>query len=316
MLSRFPLEETEHHAQAPTAAISPGPNVWTASTASLVYATEGGTRMLLIPQVVAVMLAGLATLFPLPAVLTPASSGKLPQATSVQARATVAALFGASSETAGHTCTASVVSSTTGDLLVTAAHCLSGTGRGTGITVAPGYNAGSTPYGVWSVTDVFVNPAWTASQSDTDDIAIMRVAPKVENGTTDKLQDVTGANILGDTPDPSTTVTVQGFNTGADDRAISCTAKLAIAGGTPTFGCDGYIGGSSGSPWLVTDATGRTVVTGVIGGLNQGGCSSQTSYSPIFGTTVRALLARAEQPGSTGDTTPASGAPSGCSGGF
>lgn len=271
---------------------------------------------MLIPQAIAVLLAGLATLFPHAAVLTPPSPGGLPQATNVKANASLAALFGASSEITGHTCTASVVSSSTGDLLVTAAHCLSGTGRGTAIKVAPGYDGGSTPYGVWAVTDVFVNPAWKATQSDADDIAILRVAPKVVNGITEELQDLTGANVLGDTPDPSTTVTVQGFNTGADDHAVSCTAKLAITGGTPTFGCDGYVGGSSGSPWLVTDAAGITRVTGVIGGLNQGGCSSQTSYSPIFGTTARALLVRAEQPGSTGDMTPASEAPSGCSSGI
>lgn len=260
------------------------------------------------------MLAAMSSMFPLPALWSSSLTAHSPQATSARANPTVAALFGVSSETSGHTCTASVVSSTTGDLLITAAHCVSGTGNGSGITVAPGYDAGSTPYGMWSVSAVFVDPAWQMTQSDADDVAILRVAPTVVNGSTRELQDVTTANTLGDTPDPSTAVTVQGFNAGTGDHAISCTTALDLTRGTPTFGCAGYVDGSSGSPWLVTGADGVTQVTGVIGGLNQGGCTSQTSYSPIFGTTVRNLLARAEHAGTNGDTTPPAGAASGCSG--
>ncbi|XAS75288.1 trypsin-like serine protease [Dermatophilaceae bacterium Sec6.4] len=266
-------------------------------------------------QAVAVALTAIAPMFPLPASLPISPQAHSLQAVSVSANPTVAALFGASSETSGHTCTASVVSSTTRNLLITAAHCVSGTGKGTGITVAPGYDAGSTPYGVWSVTDVFMDAAWKASQSDPDDVAILQVAPRVVNGATRELQDVTGANNLGDTPASATTVTVQGFNTGTGDRAISCTTGLDFTrDNNPTFGCAGYVGGSSGSPWLVTSADGTTLVTGVIGGLNQGGCTSRTSYSPVFGTAVAHLLARAESADSFGDTTPAAGTPSGCDG--
>lgn len=256
----------------------------------------------------------MAPLFSLPEFLSTAPTALSPRSATVRANPTVAALFGASSVTSGHTCTASVVSSTTRDLLITAAHCVSGTGSGTGITVAPGYDAGSTPYGMWAVTAIFMDPAWKSVQSDSDDIAILRVAPAVLDGTTQELQDVTDANILGDTPEPATPVTVQGFNTGADDQAISCTTGLGFTRGNPTFGCGGYVGGSSGSPWLVTGSDGVTRVTGVIGGLNQGGCTSQTSYSPIFGTNVSNLLTRAEEAGDKGDTTPPAGTPSGCTG--
>lgn len=68
-----------------------------------------------------------------------------------------------------------------------------------------------------------------------------------------------------------------------------------------------YVGGSSESPWLVTGSDGVTRVTGFIGGLNQGGCTSQPSYSPIFGTTVSNLLTRAEETGNKGGTTPPQG---------
>ncbi|MDQ2850677.1 MAG: trypsin-like peptidase domain-containing protein [Actinomycetota bacterium] len=270
--------------------------------------------MTFLNQAISAALVAMAPLFTLVTSFYPSPMTSSHQAGTVRANPTVAALFGASSQTTGHTCTASVVSSATGDLLITAAHCLSGTGNGTGITVAPGYDKGTTPYGVWSVNAVFVDPVWKIAQSDADDIAILRVAPRLVNGVTRQLQDVTTANTLSDTPDTETAVTVQGFNTGTDDEAISCTTGLVFTHGNPTFGCDGYVGGSSGSPWLITGADGVTRVTGVIGGLDQGGCTSQTSYSPLFGTTARNLLARAEQAGATGDTTPPAGDTSGCSG--
>lgn len=276
--------------------------------------------MFLIQQVLATAIAAIAPMFasvlpsaPAPAPVATATST---QARSAQADPTVAALFHASSQTSDHTCTASVVSSTAADLLITAAHCVTGTGNGIGTTVAPGYNAGATPYGVWSVTGVFVDSAWKTSQPDSDDFAILRVAPKVVGGTTRELQDVTGANTLADTPSdtpgPTTLVTVQGFNTGIDDHAISCTNRLQFTAGEPTFGCGGYVGGSSGSPWIVVGSDGLPRVTGVIGGLNQGGCTSQTSYSPFFGAAVHNLLARAEQPAARGDITPGAGPRSGC----
>lgn len=268
--------------------------------------------MFLIQPVLATVIAAIAPMFPSVLPSPPIATATSTQARSAQADPTVAALFHASSETLDHTCTASVISSTAGDLLITAAHCVTGTGNGTGITVAPGYDAGATPYGVWSVTGVFVDSAWQTSQPDSEDFAILRVAPKVVDGTTRELQDVTGANTLADTPGPTTLVTVQGFNTGVDDHAISCTNRLQFTAGEPTLRCEGYVDGSSGSPWIVVGSDGLPRVTGVIGGLNQGGCTSQISYSPVFGAAVRNLVARAEQPGARGDITPSAGPKPGC----
>lgn len=235
----------------------------------------------------------------------------LPQAAVVRAIPTVAALFAAGLDQ-DHSCTASVVSSTTRDLLVTAAHCISG--DGSKIRIAPGYDLGNTPYGVWSVTSVFVDPAWQSTEAAADDVAILRVSPAVVNGASRTLQDVTGGNTLAATASPPTAVTVQGFNAGRDDPAISCTTAIRLTrGGNPTFGCDGYMGGTSGSPWLVTGANGKTQVTGVIGGLNQGGCRDRTSFSPVFDGDVKRLLVRAERSGNDGDVLPTAGPAPACS---
>src|SRR5580704_5562537 len=48
----------------------------------------------------------------------------------------------------GHFCTASVVDSPQGDLVMTAAHCVSGLGAGQ-FAFVPGFRDGRTPYGVW-----------------------------------------------------------------------------------------------------------------------------------------------------------------------
>src|SRR5450755_4634946 len=48
-----------------------------------------------------------------------------------------------------HTCTASVIDSTARNLLVTAAHCISGTAQG--YSFVPGYHGGVEPFGSWTV---------------------------------------------------------------------------------------------------------------------------------------------------------------------
>lgn len=260
---------------------------------------------------IALALAAIAPGFPVAALFDPSPTADLPSAISVRAPAMVAAVFGAPDTTPDHTCTASVVSSSTRDLLITAAHCVSG--DGTDIKIAPGYNAGRTPYGVWSVTAAFVDSAWQSDQSESDDVAFLRVAPQSINGVRRELQDVTGADTLGTTPDASSVVTASSFNAGSGDHAVSCTTGLGFVGSNPTFRCDGFSNGSSGSPWLVTGTDGITRVTGVIGGLHEGGCRDSTSYSPVFGAPVSALLARAEQAGDDGDDVRAAGPALACS---
>ena len=64
------------------------------------------------------------------------------------------------------------------------------------------------------------------------------------------------------------------------------------------FAATAWSAGFSGAPWI----TGSTV-SGVIGGLDGGGCDDEVSYSPPFDDAVTALLARAEA-GGPGDGAP------------
>ncbi|MFN2559977.1 MAG: serine protease [Jatrophihabitans sp.] len=194
-----------------------------------------------------------------------------------------------------HTCSASVVHSAGRNLVLTAAHCVFGTGLG--FEFAPGFHDGVSPYGVWTVQRVYVDPAWTASQDPQHDVAVLQVGPR----SGQQLEDRTGAARLGVAPATGTPVTVDGYVAGSGGRPITCTGPVYYTAGFPSFDCAGYAAGVSGGPWL----TGNHVV-GVVGGLHQGGCTDSTSYSPAFGADVTALLARAES-GAGGDVAPLPG---------
>jgi hypothetical protein len=195
-----------------------------------------------------------------------------------------------------HYCTASVLHSPGRDLIITAAHCVLD-GTGAGIEFAPGFHDGVSPHGVWAVRQVYVDLAWRDQQNPQDDVAILRVAA---HGDTE-IEDVTGASTLGAAPAPGTAVTVSGYVAGTGGRALRCTARTYDTDGFPTVGCPGFADGVSGGPWL----RGRRLV-GVIGGLHQGGCTPDVSYTAAFGAAVRHLLARAER-GGPGDTAPVPG---------
>ena len=203
-----------------------------------------------------------------------------PTATATQSVRTAGPLF-FGSLAGGHGCSASVVHSPRHDLLLTAAHCISG--NGAGISFAPGYDRGATPFGVWTTSKVWVNGSWIHSQDPQSDYAFLEVAPQRIGGRLIEVEDVTGADVLGFAPRPGTTVTDPAYPAGVDDAPITCTARISYTGGFPTFDCFGYFGGTSGSPFVVKRPGRPSVVTGVVGGLHQGGCYDWNSFSSAFG---------------------------------
>jgi V8-like Glu-specific endopeptidase len=201
----------------------------------------------------------------------------------------VGALFMGAS-TAQHFCTASVVDSPQGDVLITAAHCVSGTG--TSMVFAPGYHDGVSPYGRWTVTGVHVAPAWLKSRDPRDDYAFLTVARQEVHGRLEGIEQVTGAYRLGGLPRAGSAITVTGYPAGSDDKPISCRTSVFFTGDFPSFDCRGYVDGTSGSPWLVHTASAIRVV-GLIGGKNQGGCVDSRSYSSPLTHDARQAYVRA-----------------------
>lgn len=203
---------------------------------------------------------------------------------------TVGALFAGGTDQP-HYCTAGVVSSPSRDLIVTAAHCVSGSGRG--MVFVPDYRSDAAPYGQWNVVEAYAAPGWLARQDPHEDVAFLVVADRRVPGRSIGIQDVTGAAPLGTTPARGQPVTVVAYPQGVDDLPITCRSGVYFDDGYPAFDCGGYVNGTSGAPWLARDASGVERVVAVSGGRNQGGCEAGTSYAAPFTAAVGGLYREA-----------------------
>jgi hypothetical protein len=192
-----------------------------------------------------------------------------------------------------HYCSAAVVHSAGHNLAITAAHCIYGTGIG--IEFAPGLSGRESPYGVWAIRHVYLDPRWVHDRDPRYDVAVLLLRSRGGQDVEDRTGPAPG---LGVAPQPGDTVTVDGYLAGTGGTPITCTTHSYLTRGYPSFDCAGFGDGVSGGPWL---AAGRVV--GVTGGLHQGGCTPDTSYSAPFGSAVAALVARARV-GAAGDVAP------------
>ena len=193
-----------------------------------------------------------------------------------------------------HFCTASVVASPGRDLLITAAHCING-GKGGGyrqdIVFIPGYRDGQAPSGIWTPARLVVAPQWMNSSDPDFDVGFVVLKP--DDGK--NIEDVLGADQLGIDPGYRNQVRVTGYPASAD-APITCTGWTSQQSPSQLrFECDGFTGGTSGSPW-VTDAgpqTGTGTIVGVLGGYQEGGSTAAISYSPYLGEQVEQLYHQA-----------------------
>jgi Trypsin-like peptidase domain len=194
---------------------------------------------------------------------------------------------------ADHLCSGAVLASPSGNLILTAAHCLADDAD---IRFVPGFDQDTAVADGWQVDAVYLDPRWLAAQDPMADYAVARVSRS--DGA--RLDSVAGAGLrLGGAPAPGEAVTVIGYPAGPGGPAACRAAVAAAREGFPALRCDGVVAGFSGAPWI----TGSTV-SGLIGGLDGGGCAEEVSYSPPFGDALTALVTRA-QAGGPGDVAPA-----------
>jgi hypothetical protein len=194
-----------------------------------------------------------------------------------------------------HVCTGSVVHSAGGNLVMTAAHCLAGASR---IAFVPGFagDGAPAPADVWKADAVYLDPRWTASKDPRADYAIARVSNEA-GGSVEAHVGL--ALTLGTAPPPGSHVTVMGYPAGVGGSPIGCQASTSVnESGFPSLVCEGLVDGTSGAPWVS-----GTMLTGLIGGFERGGCAANVSYSAPFDQQTAQLLARAET-GGPGDVVP------------
>jgi V8-like Glu-specific endopeptidase len=220
---------------------------------------------------------------------------------------TIGALFtlSPSGQLENHFCTASVVDSPTGDLAVTAAHCMQHQVAGD-VAFVPDYSAGLEPYGIWTVTRVIEDHRWRNSSDPDDDFAFLVLT---QPGSGVPIEDLTGGESLGIGEPADRPVKVAGYPD-TSNTMVSCdNTAVAFSQTQFQFDCDGFTDGTSGSPLLAdgvpVGATGEAaidgvdVVIGVIGGYEQGGYTASVSYAARFSAEFAALYQRAVLAAST-----------------
>ena len=218
----------------------------------------------------------------------------IPQAVPVRPDPRIGALF--LDGTDMHACTASVLDSTGGDLLLTAAHCIAGDVRA---DFLPAFAGDYREADRWQVDAVYIDPRWARSTDPHADYAIVRV----HRAGSGRIEEVVGSGLrLGPAPAAGTMVTVTGYPYGVGGGPVGCQGPTADATGAqagfPLLSCAGLVDGTSGAPWV----SGSTI-RGLTGGYDRGGCDDDVSFSAPFDANIERLLARA-QAGGPGDIAP------------
>jgi hypothetical protein len=183
-------------------------------------------------------------------------------------------------------CTAAVVRSPAGNLLLTAAHCL-GRVPVSVMAFVPDYQgpSGHFRYGLWRVTRQTFPAHWFPNGNINRDFAFLTVRGNV--------QAKAGAETLGTSSPAPATVQVIGYT--LNGHPVTCAeppATITVPRQQQLkFTCKGYVASASGAPFLVNVSakTGNGTIIGVIGGYQQGGHSPSISYSSQFGAAIKTL---------------------------
>jgi hypothetical protein len=235
-----------------------------------------------------VRLAALAA----PAMPTVTAPKGIPTAVHFLGVPTVGALF-ATSGSNTHFCTASVVDSPVGDILVAAAHCVYGTAPVSNIVYVPAYHNGHVPYDKWAVSNIWVMPGWASGHDPALDFAFLTVSPIQGH----QVQAITGGLRIGFLLGYLQNIEVIGYND-TDNEPVRCaTGSFKFRTNQMEFYCHDYKDGTSGGPWIIgyNAKTGTGTVFGVIGGYEEGGEYDWASYSAFFGVDARSLFEAAEK---------------------
>jgi hypothetical protein len=189
-------------------------------------------------------------------------------------------------------CTASIVNSPGGDLIITAAHCL-GRKLASTLMFAPYYAHKNAPLGEWHVTGQVFPPGWRPYGNINEDFAFLTVHGDVQARA--------GAERLGYSSPVPMWVRVEAYSLAGKLKICSRRPGTIIAAGQQqlSFACPGYSSASSGGPFL-TDINGRSglgIIVGIIGGYQQGGNTPAVSYSSPFGAVLHHLYAAMTQAG-------------------
>jgi hypothetical protein len=174
-----------------------------------------------------------------------------------------------------HECSATVVPSPNGDVLLTAAHCVFGSGHlFTQFAFAPNlqgsFGTGTTPYGVWNGLLAAPSLDYVLSGNPSYDFAYVRVAGQ----SSGSLEGTVGSLPIAFNPGRGQQWTVRGYPNG---MAQSCTAtaqdQFTFSGPSQmVVACPGLGEGASGGSWT-NSSNGRTNAIGAVDSQQVASCS-------------------------------------------
>ncbi|MFF5985513.1 trypsin-like serine peptidase [Prauserella flavalba] len=186
-----------------------------------------------------------------------------------------------------YVCSGTATSSSNGDVVTTAGHCLNeGPGAfATNFAFVPAYDHGSRPYGTWTAERLYTTSAWANSGDFNYDVGF---AVMNENASGQSLTQVVGSYPIAFNLARGLTYTSYGYPAGPPfdgESLYSCsgTARQDTVGGSQDQGltCD-MTGGSSGGGWLTS---------GRINSVNSFKYTfdPSTMYGPYFGSTIQSV---------------------------
>ncbi|MFG2138299.1 trypsin-like serine peptidase [Streptomyces sp. NPDC048650] len=216
----------------------------------------------------------------------------------------VGTFFWTDGSNTGRFCGGTVVRSPHRDLVVTAAHCLRAPDPKRHLSFVPQYHEGRKPFGAFPVEAIYRDHRYDELGTDAGarwDYAVVRLGARAD-GTA--VQDATGGFDLRPYPGyDHRRVRLIGYPGNSDTthpQPLDCTSAThrytstdpAAPGDFLEIACAGYIGGTSGGPFLVRNLTGHALI-GVIGGYHTGGDFPDVSYSSYFTLDTVALYLHA-----------------------
>ncbi|MGW3008644.1 trypsin-like serine peptidase [Streptomyces sp. NPDC001219] len=216
----------------------------------------------------------------------------------------VGTFFWTDGSNTGRFCGGTVVRSPHRNLVVSAAHCLRSPDPKRRLSFVPQYHDGLKPHGIYPVERLYLDQRYYdlgTSAGARWDYAVVRLGAR-EDGA--EVGEVTGGFDL--LPYPGydhRKVRLIGYPGNKDSshpKPLDCTSAThrytssdpAAPGDFLEISCAGYIGGTSGGPFLVRGLTGYALI-GVIGGYHTGGDSPDVSYSSYFTVDTLALYLHA-----------------------
>ena len=228
----------------------------------------------------------------------------------------VGTFFWVDGQNVGRFCGATVVRSPRRNLVVSAGHCLSHPDPKRYLSFVPQYHDGLKPYGIFPVERIHIDPRYLQLGSGEGarwDYSVVELAPRADG---QEVEDVVGGFALAiypgyDHPD----VRLIGYPGSSDalhpeplDCHSSTDRYTSTDPGAPgdflEIACAGYIGGTSGGPFLIRRGADYALI-GVIGGYHTGGDTPDISYSSYFTVDMLTLYLQAVQGDTFPDTTSA-----------